>query len=101
MGLSQKNLEEAIRLLENLLATQKGAGFWLVVCGGSALLAQEIISRSTEDVDDLRTLAPTSVEIEAAVRWILENIPVLAHRDKIPDLLTHLGHAHIIPKFQG
>ena len=53
MELSQQNLEEALRLLGNLLAIRKGAGFWLVVCGGSALLAQEIITRSTEDVDIL------------------------------------------------
>ncbi len=199
MELSHQNLEDALRLLGNLLATRKGAGFWLVVCGGSALLAQEIISRSTEDVDilamrdveggvdgaypmpealkvaaahvadelrlggnwlnsaaslhfpdlhllptsfwqemetrdyghylkisfvtrsgqiqlktyaalnrakprdldDLRTLAPNSSETEAAVRWVLDHIPVLSHRDKLPDLLTHLGHAHLIPTFQG
>lgn len=53
MELSQQNLEDALRLLGNLLATRKGTAFWLVVCGGSALLAQEIISRSTEDVDIL------------------------------------------------
>jgi hypothetical protein len=199
MDLSQQNLQEALRLLGNLLAARKGAGFWLVVCGGSALLAQEIISRSTEDVDilamrdweggvdcafplpealkeaaghvadelhlggnwlnsaasvhfpdlhllpasfwreletrdyghylkisfvtrsgqiqlktyaalnrakprdldDLRNLAPDSAETEAAVRWVLDNIPVLSHRDKLPDLLTHLGHAHLIPTIQG
>jgi hypothetical protein len=199
MELSQQNLEEALHLLGNLLATRKGDGFWLVVCGGSALLAQKIITRSTEDVDilamrdweggvdraypmpaalklaatqvadelhlggnwlnsaaslhfpdlhllpasflqdlktreyghylkisfvtrsgqiqlktyaalnrakprdldDLRTLGPTSVETEAAVRWVLDHIPILSHRDKLPDLLTLLGHAHLIPKFQG
>lgn len=199
MELSQQNLQEALRLLGNLLATRKGAGYWLVVCGGSALLAQQIISRSTEDVDilamrdwdggvdsafpmpealkvaaaqvadelhlggnwlnsaaslhfpdlhllpasfwqeletrdygpclkisfvtrsghihlkayaalnrakprdldDLRTLAPSSYETEAAVRWVLDCIPVLLHRDKLPDLLTHLGHAHLISTFQG
>ena len=199
MELSQQNLEEALRLLGNLLATRKGSAFWLVVCGGSALLAQEIISRSTEDVDilamrdweggvdrafpmpaalkeaaahvadelrlggnwlnsaaslhfpdlhllpasfwqeletreyghylkisfvtrsgqiqlktyaalnrakprdldDLRTLAPTSAETEAAVRWVLDHFPVLSHRDKLPNLLSHLGHADLIPTFQG
>lgn len=198
MELSQQNLEEALRLLGNLLTTRKGDGFWLVVCGGSALLAQKIISRSTEDVDilairdwdggvdrafplpealkvaaaqvadelhlggnwlnsaaslhfpdllllpasfwreletreyghylkisyvtrsgqiqlktyaalnrakprdldDLRTLAPTSAETEAVVRWVLDHFPILSHRDKLPDLLTHLGHAHLIPTFQ-
>ena len=53
------------------------------------------------DLDDLRTLAPTSAETEAAVRWVLDQFPVLSHRDKLPDLLTHLGHAHLIPTFQG
>lgn len=50
MELSQHNLEEALRLLGNLLATRKGALFWLVVCGGFALLVQEIILRSAENV---------------------------------------------------
>ena len=53
MELSQQNLDEALQLLGDLLAVRKGAGFWLVVCGGSALLAQQIISRSTHDVDVL------------------------------------------------
>lgn len=198
MDLNQQNLDEALRLLGNLLAARKGSGFWLVVGGGSALLAQEIISRSTEDVDilamrdweggvdyayplpesllqaaadvaeelhlgrnwlnsaasmhfpdlhrlpasfwqeledreycpylkisfvtrsgqiqlktyaalnrakprdldDLRILAPDSAETESAVRWVIDSIPVLSHRDKLPDLLTHLGHAHLIPTFQ-
>lgn len=198
MELGQKNLGEALQLLGDLLAAQKGSAFWLVVCGGSALLAQNIISRSTLDVDilamrdweggidraiplpealkeasahvadelhlsgnwlnsavslhfpdlhllpalfwqkletreyshylkisfvtrsgqiqlktyaalnrakprdldDLRTLAPTSTETEAAIHWTLDHFPVLSHRDKLPDLLTHLGHAHLIPTFQ-
>ena len=53
MDLSQQNLERALQLLGNLLAARRTDAFWLVVCGGSALLAQQIISRSTEDVDIL------------------------------------------------
>ena len=199
MELSQQNLTEALRLLGNLLAVRKGEAFWLVVCGGSALLAQRIISRPTHDVDvlalrdwdggvdgaypmpeslmeaasqvadelhldgnwlnsasslhfpdlnmlppsfwqdletreygdylkisfvtrsgqiqlkiyaalnrakprdldDLLALAPDSTETEAAVRWVLDKMLVLFHRDKLPEILTHLGHAHLIPKFQG
>jgi len=198
MELSQQNLEEALRLLGNLLAARKSDAFWLVVCGGSALLAQQIISRSTEDVDilamrdleggvdgafplpealkeaasqvadelhlggnwlnsaasmhfpdlhllpasfwqeletreygpylkisfvtrsgqiqlktyaalnrakprdldDLCALAPTSAETEASVGWVIENIPGVTHRDQLPALLTHLGHAHLIPTIQ-
>lgn len=199
MELSQQNLDDALRLLGKLLAARKGVGYWLVVCGGSALLAQKIITRSTGDVDilairdwqggvdlafplpealndaaadvadelhlggnwlnsmasvhfpdlhllpatfwqeldtrdygdclkisfvtrsgqiqlktyaalnrtksrdldDLRSLAPTSEETATAIRWVLSNIPDLAHRDKLPELLTHLGHAHLIPTIQG
>jgi hypothetical protein len=199
MDLSQQNLDEALQLLGDLLAVRKGSGFWLVVCGGSALLAQQIISRSTHDVDvlavrdwegrvagayplpeaikeaavkvadelnldgnwlnsaasmhfpdlhllppsfwqdletreyghslkisfvtrsgqihlktyavlnrakprdldDLRILAPTSAEAEAAVRWVLDNMPVLSHRAKLPEILTHLGHDDLISSFQG
>lgn len=199
MELSQQNLEQALQLLGKVLAARRASGFWLVVCGGSALLAQEIISRSTEDVDilamrdweggvdvafpmpqtlteaaaavadelklggnwlnsaasmhfpdlhllpasfwqdldtrdygdylkisfvtragqiqlkmyaalnrakprdldDLRILAPTSDETATTLRWVLDHIAVLAHRDKLPDLLNHLGHAHLIPTFQG
>lgn len=188
-----------MRLLGDLLAARKNAAFWLVVCGGSALLARRIISRSTEDVDilplrdwdggvgsafplpeslqtaagdvaielglagnwlngsaslhfpdlhllpegfwlemetreygdhlkvsfvtrsgqihlksyavlnrpkprdleDLRALCPDAAETENAVRWVLRNFPSLSHRSGLPDLLTHLGHADLIPKFQG
>ncbi len=53
------------------------------------------------DLDDLRAMAPTSIETEAAVRWVLDHFQVLSHRGKLPDLLTHLGHANLIPTFQG
>jgi hypothetical protein len=198
MNLSQQNLEVALRLLGDLLAVRKQDAFWLVVCGGSALLAQQIISRATEDVDilamrdwhgtvgnafplpdalkqaasevaeelrlggnwfnsaasmhfpdlhllpasfwleletrdygqylkisfvtragqiqlktyaalnrakprdldDLRALSPTSEEIEASVRWVLNNISGLTLGNQLPALLTHLGHAHLISTFQ-
>lgn len=199
MELSQQNLEQALGLLGNLLATRKGAAFWLVVCGGSALLAQEIISRSTEDVDilamrdwdggvnraypmpdalkvaaaevaeelhlggnwlnsaasfhfpdlhllpasfwqeletrdygnylkisfvarpgqiqlklyaalnraeprdfeDLRNLAPNASETESSLCWIISSFPVLTYRHRLPDLLTYLGHADLIARFES
>jgi hypothetical protein len=198
MELSQQNLEEALRLLGNLLATRKGDGFWLVVCGGSALLAQKIISRSTADVDimamrdwdggvdraypmpealkvaaadvadelqlggnwlnsaaslhfpdlhllpasfwqemetreygdylkisfvsrsgqiqlkiyaalnrteprdfeDIRALAPNARETENSLRWLIASFPILSHINRLPELLTYLGHAHLITTFQ-
>jgi hypothetical protein len=198
MQLTDQNLDAALWILGKLLANRKTAGYWLVVCGGSALLVQKITSRSTHDVDvlalrdwnggvdgasplpeplklaagqvaeelrleanwlnsaaslhfpdlhqlpvsfwqemetrdygdflrisfvtrsgqihlkifaalnraqprdfdDLRALAPSSAETEDALRWLLANIPVLAFRNKLPELLIHLGHAHLIPNFE-
>ncbi len=198
MNLDQQTLDEALRLLGQVLSLRKADGFWLVVCGGSALLAQKIISRSTHDVDilamrdweggvdgafpmpdalkeaarqvadelrlrgnwlnsaasmhfpdlhllpasfwqeletrdygrhlrisfvtrpgqiqlkiyaalnraeardleDLRALAPDAHETEACLSWIISSFPVLIHRDRLPDLLTYLGHADLIPGFQ-
>ena len=53
MELHLQNLEKALQLLGKLLAIHKREPFWLVICGGSALLARQIISRSTHDVDVL------------------------------------------------
>ena len=52
MELHLQNLEKALQLLGKLLAIHKREPFWMVICG-SALLARQIISRSTHDVDVL------------------------------------------------
>ena len=53
MELHPQNLEKALQLLGKLLAIHKREPFWLVICGDSVLLARQIISRSTHDVDVL------------------------------------------------
>ena len=198
MDLNQQILAEALQLLGQVLSMRNTDGYWLVVCGGSALLAQRTISRSTHDVDilamrdweggvdgafpmpdalkeaamqvadelrlrgnwlnsaasmhfpdlhllpasfwqeletrdyghhlrisfvtrpgqiqlkiyaalnrseardfeDLRALAPDAGETEACLRWIISSFPVLTHHDRLPDLLTYLGHADLIPGFR-
>jgi hypothetical protein len=198
MDLTQQNLKEALQLLGDLLASKRNESFWLVVCGGSALLAQKIISRSTEDVDilamrdfdggvdraypmpealklaatevatelhlrenwlnsaasfhfpdlhllpntfwqelenrnygdylkisfvsrrgqiqlklyaalnrdeprdlaDLKALAPDALETESGLRWIISSVPALTHLNRLPELLTYIGHAELITKFE-
>lgn len=53
MSQESHNLDQALTLLGELLSVRKTADYDLVVCGGSALLAAGIISRSTNDVDVL------------------------------------------------
>ena len=198
MPLTDQNLDQALQLLGDLLASWKVEDYQLVVCGGSALLAQKIISRATHDVDvlarrnwdqevsrahplpetlikavkqvaeelglkpdwlnsaasfhfpdyhalpdsfwtdletrdygsylrvsfvtrsgqillklyaalnraeardfdDLRSLAPDASETENGLHWLIGSFPGLTHIDRIPELLTHLGHADLIPRFQ-
>ena len=198
MDLDQHTLDRALQLLGKLLAHQKTEGFWLVVCGGSALLAQKIITRSTHDVDvlamrdwdggvnvafplpdvltkavlqvadelrlqknwlnsavsmhfpdlhllsapfwqeletrdygpnlrisfvsrtgqihlkflaalnraetrdfeDLRALKPDARETETVIRWVISSFPDLTHLNRLADLLTYLGHDHLIESFK-
>ena len=51
--LSTDSLEQALRLLGERLELQSSKPFGLVVSGGSALLALNLIQRSTQDVDVL------------------------------------------------
>jgi predicted nucleotidyltransferase component of viral defense system len=70
--------------------------------GQILLKTYAILNRAkTRDLEDLNSLLPNSSEIEIAVRWVLSNIATLSHRDKLPELLTHLGHAQLISIFQG
>lgn len=54
--LSRENLDDALRLLEEELRSNTDVRHDLVVCGGSALLALEFITRTTRDVDIIATL---------------------------------------------
>jgi hypothetical protein len=48
-----ENLEKALRLLAGRLELARADPIRLVVCGGSALIAQGLITRTTKDVDVL------------------------------------------------
>jgi len=49
--LNQDNLNQALSFLEETLRAAGAPAVTLVVCGGSALIAQNLISRTTKDVD--------------------------------------------------
>jgi hypothetical protein len=50
-SLDQQIVEDSLNLLGELLAARKERLIHLVVSGGAALLAAEIVSRTTHDVD--------------------------------------------------
>ena len=53
------------------------------------------------DLQDLEALAPDAGETAAAVRWVLRTIETLEHRDRLPDLLQHLGHEELLSELKG
>jgi len=197
MLLNPQIVEQALKLLGELLADRTTVHYDLVVCGGSALLATKIVSRSTHDVDvlarrnldgeifrahplpeellqaagevarelslesgwlnssasfhfpdfhalpnafwadleihdfgdclrvrfvarsgqillklyavlnraetrdmeDLLALNPDAAETESGLNWLLASIPGLTHRDRLPELLTALGHGELTERF--
>lgn len=54
--MDQNALDRAMNLLGNLLVARKRSPIHLVVCGGSALIALNLVTRTTKDVDVLATL---------------------------------------------
>jgi hypothetical protein len=51
------------------------------------------------DIEDLVCLKPTSAEVEELLRWVFRNIHEISAHPKIPNLLSELGHADLIPGF--
>ena len=48
------------------------------------------------DAEDLLALAPDGAETLEAVRWVLANMKMLEHRERLPHVLGILGHEDII-----
>lgn len=105
MPLDPQNLDSAFSLLSELIAARSPSDpYSLVVCGGSALLAQKIISRSTHDVDVLairedggmalayplplalkQAAAEVATELQLEANW-LNGMASLHFPDLFPDL---------------
>jgi hypothetical protein len=63
MNLTKDSIDLSLGLLAELLAAEQAQPAWLVVCGGSALLATGLISRPTRDVDVLAPREPDGTPI--------------------------------------
>jgi len=54
----------------------------------------------SRDYEDIQALAPDACETENCLRWLISSFPGLTHLNRLPDLLTYLGHADLIAKFE-
>ena len=53
------------------------------------------VDRGDYHIQDLMALAPTSEEIESAVRWVLTQDVSLPFKELLQELLTRIGHGEI------
>ena len=53
MSKNRKMLENALRFLDNRLRANEEEPVGILVCGGSAMIAMNLVSRVTRDVDIL------------------------------------------------
>lgn len=73
-------LEVALRILGHLVAVRKRPAIHLVVCGGSALIALNLATRTTNE------------ELHAAARWTFTQDASDAFRQAVGEVLHALGH---------
>ena len=73
-----------------------------VTRGGQILLKlYACLNRAeTRDIEDLLALNPDATETESGLNWLLPSIPGLTHRERLPELLTALGHGELTERFR-
>jgi len=64
-ALNRDLIDRALHLLADILEERKTPFFQLIVCGGSSLIAMELVPRTTRDVDVLALLGPSGEIIKA------------------------------------
>ena len=92
--MDSKTLENALQLLGNLMAARERPPSHLVVCGGSALIALNLVSRTTKDVDVLATFDNGQLRCARPLpEWLTEDANAVGVELKLPDRWLNDGPA--------
>ncbi len=87
-------LEEALRVLGNLVAVRKRPAIHLVVCGGSALIALNLATRTTNDVDVLAVLESGELRCARPLpAWLLGDAKAVGSELNLPENWLNDGPA--------
>ena len=87
-------LDGAMSLLGNLMVARKRSPIHLVVCGGSALIALNLVTRTTKDVDVLATLDHGQLNCARPLPgWLLEDANAVRTELNLPDNWLNDGPA--------
>ena len=96
-------LNEALQLLNEQLILTDAPATEIVVCGGSALIATDLVPRTTQDVDIIALMkAEVLVDSEplpdyllAAAKWCLTQDTSEAFRMILKDMFNQLGWQNV------
>jgi hypothetical protein len=87
-------LDQAMSLLGNLMVARKRSPIHLVVCGGSALIALNLVTRTTKDVDVLATLDEGQLNCARPLpEWLREDANAVRTELNLPDNWLNDGPA--------
>lgn len=85
---------QALTLLSNLMVARKRPALHLVVCGGSALIALRLVTRTTKDVDVLALIENGQMHCARPLSgWLLEDAAAVQVELKLPDNWLNDGPA--------
>ncbi len=92
--MNQSALNQAMSLLGNLMVVRKRPPIHLVVCGGSALIALNLVTRTTKDVDVLATLDDGQLRCARPLPdWLREDANAVRTELSLPDNWLNDGPA--------
>ena len=92
--IEKKNLKIIFSALDRQLAVSGGSGISLVVCGGTALAALGLVTRTTKDVDVLGLLERGRIrKIGKFPSWLSEAATKVARDFNLPDNWLNPGPA--------
>ena len=88
-----KKLQAVLKLLEERLKIEKSSKIELVVCGGSALIATNLISRTTKDLDVVAQMKNGTelIDPEPLPEKLLIATKVVAQNYNLPDDWLNCG----------
>jgi hypothetical protein len=92
-----KQFDTALRLLNGRLDIAGAPNFNLVVCGGTAMVATELVLRTTRDVD-IVALADDDGELLQAVVWSRTHDPSEGYLESVKMFFREFGYEHLVER---
>ncbi|MEI8234155.1 MAG: hypothetical protein WCH57_05660 [Verrucomicrobiota bacterium] len=92
--INHEALNEALTLLGSLMASRQRPQLHLVVCGGSALIALQLVARTTKDVDVLATIEDHHLVCARPLPdWLLNDAGDVRQELRLPEKWLNDGPA--------